>query len=156
MKNIIVKILLIIAAFSLPYKAMAQDLTEEEKTFLKSLSGKWRACSDCKAPFGYSPLDFTIKYFNGYLKILYPKSVWTGGDEPIVTSNTLNAYYDKSTGSVNYYCETSLICSDGDEIKLKYYIAIPFQTDIDDFIIINCRTIHRTGDFTEEKMLYKQ
>lgn len=160
MKNIIVKIFLIIAAISFPCKAMAQDLTEEEITFLKSLSGKWRACSDCKAPFGYSPLDFTIKYFNGYLKVSYsPGTNLLGGEKVLLPQKTLNAYFDKSTKSVNFRFEYIICSPNWTPMYDKSYehVVIPFQTDIDDIItVISTSTMEGDVPYSEEKMLYKQ
>lgn len=161
MKNIIVKILLIVAAISFPYKAIAQDLTEEETTFLKSLSGKWRACTDCEDTFGSYPLDFTIKYFNGYLKISYSAGAsQIDGERFSGAQKTLNAHYDKSTQSVHFNFTHILYNPDwvGEEyFKTKEFINIPFQTDIDDTIVIYSRTDFGDGtDMQEEKMLYKQ
>lgn len=162
MKNIIVKILLIVAAISLPYKAMAQDLTEEETTFLKSLSGKWRACTDCEDTFGSYPLDFTIKYFNGYLKIQYSAvTCEVDGVRFPGKRETLSAYYDTSTNSVHFNFKQTFHNSKwvGEEdFRTKYYINIPFQTDIDDSIIIYREVVFESGGpgMHEETMLYKQ
>lgn len=116
----------------LPTKAVNPQLTEDEKVFLKSLSGKWNPVADYSGNWGDWVMDITIKYVNGILKISYPSMI---SDNENLGTRVTSASYDRTHEyiSFNYSCNR---LDDGDITTITVSITIPYQTDIEDTLIL--------------------
>ncbi len=153
-----IKLLLVLVLVSVPFKSEAEVLTKDEVAFLKSLSGKWRVCYDCDSPFGSMPIDISIKYFNGSIKISYSKTILTHKDGRTGhLMDIINCSYDSKHRVIYFHFKQNFTdLQNDDSINLTEYLTIPFQTDVIDTIVVYWKSV-LDGEVisSEEIMLYK-
>lgn len=137
------------------------QLSPEETTFLKSLTGKWSEDSNSD---GSQADDFSILYVNGSLKISHPKEITIGGGRWMVKKGGVTTNYDKSSRSVSFSFKVRMINTDDikrgdsdfwDDIYIQ--ITIPFQEGIEDMMIVKYYRKHLDINmtFSDEKVYYK-
>lgn len=137
------------------------QLTSEEISFLKSLTGKWSEDSNSD---GSHTDDFSILYVNGSLKISHPKEITMGGGRCMTKKGVVTTNYDKSSRSVSFSFKVRIINTDDikrgdsdfwDDIYVQ--ITIPFQEGIEDMMIVNYYRKHLDINmtFSDEKVYYK-
>ncbi len=160
-KHLIALFCLIFAAIATPSRVPAQsNLTSEETAFLKSLNGKWPPDADDHSKWGTWCYHVTLRYLNETVKVSYPASVIIKDKERSVLSTKItDAHYDSSAQCLRFTYVHHILDSDDDddEIDITVSLTIPFQSDVEDMLLVDRTTgFSRSSSVSEEVIYYRR
>lgn len=152
--------LLVIVSMLMPCVSIAQTLSSEETAFLKSLNGKWNRDADYSAKWGTWCYDMTLRYVNGTIKVSYPAEVFIKNNiRSVASTKVTDAVYNPSSQKLDItYKHHILDLDEEDEDCRSLYVnvslSIPFQTDIEDTILVYSHDRYSNGYSESKEVMY--
>ena len=159
-KQQILSSILVVASMLLPSASIAQTLSSEETAFLKSLNGKWNRDADYSAKWGTWCYDMTLRYVNGSIKVSYPAEVFMKNNtRSLVSTKIADAFYNPDSKELHIsYKHHILDLDEEDEDCRSLYVnvslSIPFQTDIEDTILVYSHDRYSNGYSESKEVMY--